>query len=80
MLVLTRKNGESIFLIKDDGIDLIEIEIKMVECFNNRSIIGITAPASFSILRQELLGRNEDRFEKKKLFLLNKEKENESNH
>lgn len=47
MLVLTRKNGESI-KIGDD------IEIKIVESYKNSVKIGINAPKELLVLRNEL--------------------------
>lgn len=47
MLILTRKNGESI-KIGDN------IEIKIVEAFRNSVKIGINAPKDVLVLRSEL--------------------------
>ena len=57
MLVLTRKVGEEI-LIGD------QINIKVIEISGNKVRLGIDAPVSMRIYREEILARvkNENRF------------------
>ncbi len=52
MLVLTRRPKEVIVI---DG----EIEIEILEVIGNRVRVGITAPRGITILRQELLLRDQ---------------------
>jgi len=53
MLVLSRKNGESI-IIGDD------IRVTVLESRNNRVKIGITAPKDVDIYREELGNRKDE--------------------
>lgn len=50
MLVLSRKQGESVVLNTSDG----EIEVVMLETKGSRARIGFTAPESVKIVRKEL--------------------------
>lgn len=53
MLILSRKEGESIQLGED-------IEIKVVQTGNGYAKIGIEAPKSLMILRKELIAQIKD--------------------
>lgn len=53
MLVLSRKNGESIVISNQNGTE--QIEITIVETLNDRVKIGINADRDFKILRKELV-------------------------
>ena len=52
MLVLSRKNGESIIISNQSGTE--KIEITAVEILGDRVKIGINADKTFKILRKEL--------------------------
>jgi len=58
MLALTRKEGEGIILsTRDDYGRRIEIIVSVAESRGGTARIGIEAPASVKILRQELAGQ-----------------------
>ena len=57
MLVLTRRENESIFI--GDNIKVILLELK-----RDRIKIGIEAPANVRILRDELVGKPQKRADK----------------
>ena len=60
MLALTRKEGQSIILrTRDDYGRRIEIIISVAESRSGTARLGIEAPASVKILRQELVGEPE---------------------
>lgn len=52
MLVLTRKEGESIVLYLPDGG---EVKIRLFKCNNSQVSIGLNAPSEIDIIREELL-------------------------
>lgn len=56
-LHLTRKKGESIFLELNG--DKRAIEIKLLQSGDYGALIGISAPDHITILRSEVLERNE---------------------
>jgi len=56
MLLLTRKKGEKIIL--DDGDKI--IEVIYVDTHQGRAEIGIQAPSSVKIAREELLKRGDN--------------------
>ncbi len=55
MLVLTRKNEESIVIDQD-------IEIKILGVYGNKVKIGIAAPRHIPVYRKELLIESEENF------------------
>jgi carbon storage regulator len=54
MLVLTRKKGESIICMLEDGR---EIEITLLELNGNQARIGVNADITIDIVRDELLSK-----------------------
>lgn len=60
MLILTRKNGESIVIGED-------IELKVLEVYDGRVKIGIDAPKDIRVLRKEVLDVIEQNLEASKL-------------
>jgi len=55
MLVLSRRVNESIFLETSDG----SIEVTLTNINGNQARIGVRAPKSVVILREELVGRDQ---------------------
>ena len=55
MLVLTRREGESITIL-DSNKQKIELTLNKIK--NNQAVLGITAPKEICIFRNELLGRD----------------------
>lgn len=52
MLMLTRKENQSIFLFLPNGES---IEVKIAKCEGNQVRVGIEAPQDIEILREELV-------------------------
>lgn len=51
MLVLSRKNGESVIIVSPQGTS---IEVLVTKVDYNQAKIGIDAPADFKIFRREI--------------------------
>lgn len=51
MLVLSRKNGESVIIVSPQGTS---IEVLVTKVDYNQAKIGINAPADFKIFRKEI--------------------------
>ena len=54
MLVLSRKNGESVVIVSPQGTS---IEVLVTKIDYNQAKIGINAPADFKIFRREIYDR-----------------------
>ena len=54
MLVLSRKNGESVIIVSPQGTS---IEVLVTKVDYNQAKIGINAPADFKIFRKEIYDR-----------------------
>lgn len=57
MLVLKRKEGETI-LLSADGKEM--VEVKLIEIAEGRAKIGIEAPKSITILRKEVFDQTKE--------------------
>jgi len=60
MLILTRKQDETVVFELDAGTERIQFEVKILHCHPSRVRLGIAAPKSVKVLRGELLDANED--------------------
>jgi carbon storage regulator CsrA len=54
MLILSRKNGESVVIVSPQGTS---IEVLVTKVDYNQAKIGINAPADFKIFRKEIYDR-----------------------
>ncbi|HIH12190.1 TPA: carbon storage regulator [Candidatus Woesearchaeota archaeon] len=57
MLTLTRKEGESIYLVRVEGYDLVEAEMVIREVRGRQVRMGITAAQDTGIYRKEVYNR-----------------------